>query len=707
MIYRFTEAWKTCQVLNRKETWEQLAEALMRNLEIEFAIRVYRQTGNVGMVWSLQSIQDIEDQKLLAGHIAMFLKDFDTAQDWYLKSSQPVAALNMRRDLLQWDQALQLAGKLAPEQIPYIAREYAQQLEFMGNYSEALSHYERGLLEARPITGRKHDPDQENHNIQCRAGVARTAIRCGDIRRGVSMAADMSSSRQLKRECADILEGMKQLNDAAMLFEKGQFYDKAASTYIRLKNWQKVGELLINITSPKIHLQYAKAKEADGKYHEAVKAYEMARDLDSVVRLNLDYLNNPEEAVQVVQETKSIEGAKMVARFFQKLNDYRSAIRFLVMSRCHDEAFQLARQHHQMELYGEILSNSLESEARPDDYRSLALHFEGEHNSLLAGKYYYHAGDYNKALKHLMQVMKANSEDTEAISLAIDVVGVANDEHLANQLIEFLLGETDGIPKDPKFLFRLYMARRQYREAAKTAIIIANEEQINGNYRNAHDVLFGMYQELRRNGIKIPTEMRSNLTLLHSYILVRLHVRRGEHLKGARMLIRVANNISKFPSHIVPILTSTVIECSRAGLKASAFSYAAMLMRPEYRSQVDPKYSKKIEAVVRKPGSKLSSASEEEEPNAPCPYCDGPVPETELNCLQCKTNIPFCIATGRHIVKDDLTACPNCDFPAILPELQQIVESGEACPMCSETIVADRLTKISDVKSYLYQEGED
>jgi len=52
-------------------------------------------------------------------------------QDWYLKSSQPVAALQMRRDLMQWDQALQLAGKLAPEQIPYIAREYAQQLEFV------------------------------------------------------------------------------------------------------------------------------------------------------------------------------------------------------------------------------------------------------------------------------------------------------------------------------------------------------------------------------------------------------------------------------------------------------------------------------------------------------------------------------------------------------------------------------------------------
>ena len=50
--------------------------------------------------------------------------------------------------------------------------------------------------------------------------------------------------------------------------------------------------------------------------------------------------------------------------------------------------------------------------------------------------------------------------------------------------------------------------------------------------------------------------------------------------------VRVARNISKFPKHIVPILTSTVIECHRAGLKKTAFEYASMLMRPEYRDQV-------------------------------------------------------------------------------------------------------------------------
>jgi hypothetical protein len=38
-------------------------------------------------------------------------------------------------------------------------------------------------------------------------------------------------------------------------------------------------------------------------------------------------------------------------------------------------------------------------------------------------------------------------------------------------------------PKDAKYLFRLYMARKQYKEAAKTAVIIAREEQAAGNYR--------------------------------------------------------------------------------------------------------------------------------------------------------------------------------------------------------------------------------
>ncbi|KAF6022231.1 WDR19 [Bugula neritina] len=125
------------------------------------------------------------------------------------------------------------------------------------------------------------------------------------------------------------------------------------------------------------------------------------------------------------------------------------------------------------------------------------------------------------------------------------------------------MGETDGMPKDAKYLFRLYMALKQYPEAARTAIIIAREEQNAGQYRNAHDVLFNMYEELRKEGIKVPVDMQNNLMILHSYMLVKQHARKGQHLIAARLLIRVANNISKFPSRkFLSLIAAFISICS-------------------------------------------------------------------------------------------------------------------------------------------------
>ena len=59
-------------------------------------------------------------------------------------------------------------------------------------------------------------------------------------------------------------------------------------------------------------------------------------------------------------------------------------------------------------------------------------------------------------------------------------------------------------------------------------------------------------------------ELSRQLMLLHSYVLVKVLVKMGNHVGAARLLVRVSKNISKFPAHIVPILTSCVIEV-RAG----------------------------------------------------------------------------------------------------------------------------------------------
>ena len=60
------------------------------------------------------------------------------------------------------------------------------------------------------------------------------------------------------------------------------------------------------------------------------------------------------------------------------------------MSRCVDEAFQLAKQHGKMNLFAEIIDgqgNVDDKLATQEDYRSIALYFESERNSLQAGRY--------------------------------------------------------------------------------------------------------------------------------------------------------------------------------------------------------------------------------------------------------------------------------------------------------------------------------
>lgn len=49
-----------------------------------------------------------------------------------------------------------------------------------------------------------------------------------------------------------------------------------------------------------------------------------------------------------------------------------------------------------------------------------------------------------QAMKHFL---RCSGEDGQAIELAIETVGRANDDQLTRQLIDFLMGETDNIPK--------------------------------------------------------------------------------------------------------------------------------------------------------------------------------------------------------------------------------------------------------------------
>eukprot|EP01049_Picozoa_sp_SAG25_P012067 SAG25_NODE_1565_length_2761_cov_1.397821_2_plen_581_part_00 len=424
---RLKECWDVACALNAPETWRQLATAALEVLDLELALRIYRKMGDAAMVLALQRLLQEEDSKLVAGNVALLFGDYGSAQDFFLVSSRPQRALEMRRDLLHWDQSLKLARTLAPNQIPYISRAYAQQLEFKGEFALALSMYEKGVIDERQQAAAAmlatEDPQAgdgfENlsvtkHNELAHAGIARTVLRTGDVPRGVHMAA-ASGSSTLQRDCAAILEELKQWQDAAMLFEKAGALEKAAEIYINNKNYAQAAPLMASISTPKLHLAYAQAKEEEGQFVEAARAYEKAKDMDNVVRLNLEHMQNPQQAFAIVRETRSTVGAAMVASYCKKSGNVHAAVEFLLVAKEAEEAFTHATTHGAMDTY----ANSLGDDGTPDEYAKIARFFESTGELAKAGQFYRKCQDYSRAIALFLKC------GDKEINAAIDVVGEA------------------------------------------------------------------------------------------------------------------------------------------------------------------------------------------------------------------------------------------------------------------------------------------
>jgi WD repeat-containing protein 19 len=196
-IRNWSSAQEICAELDTPKAWNKAAEGALKCIEIEAAIRFYQKVQNAGMVLNLMELIKEEDIFYLRGSCSVLLRNFDVAQKAFLQSSEPIAALELRRDLQHWEESLSLANRLAPERIPEIAREYAAQQEFEGNYSGALGNYERAIQDGSKTLSKEQ-------LFLASSGIARCSLRMGDLRRGLQLANN-SSSKVLKRECADIL----------------------------------------------------------------------------------------------------------------------------------------------------------------------------------------------------------------------------------------------------------------------------------------------------------------------------------------------------------------------------------------------------------------------------------------------------------------------------------------------------------------------
>ncbi|KAG5476883.1 hypothetical protein LSCM1_05215 [Leishmania martiniquensis] len=699
--------WSSNNISTPQEA-EDLAVKALHMLDVELAIRVYRQLSQPSLVLCLEKIRHIHEKNLLLGHVSMIMGYMKDAQNFFLRSSQPLCALEMRRDMMQWERALALAEQLAPEEVPVISREYAQQLEYRGEYAKAQEMFQQG--HRKVPTGHASTQlsvsvqEVERHNEQCRQGAARCQIRTGNIADAMRIAKE-STDMSFVTDCAKLCEENHQHEEAAQLYEKAGELERAATLYIeRCKNLKAAARLLPLIKSRNIIGIYAHGMEADGAFAEAEKAYLQAEDWDNAVRLRLDKLNDLHGAYVIVRQTRSANAAALVAKKCKIQKDYGTAVEFLVLAKSLAEAFELAKVHDCMFHFESALLNQVQLKdgvapiANQADFTMIAEYYDSDGKPGQAGMYYHIGGNYAKALKKYLE-----SGQPEDIEKAVEVVGRAHSDSLTNKFIDYLMGETDGEPKDPSYIFKLYLAMGSYEKAAKTSVIIAAKEQEMGNYKNAHKTLVEAYRILQGKSIRVPNDLRRTLMLLHAYIIVKdlLKIMRDEDT-ACRMLLRVSRNIQKFPKHIVAIITATVLQCVKSNFNKSAFEYACYLVQNEkYRTEMTEKSRKKIEGIVRRHSK--DNADDPVEPTAPCPYCDAPVPETELDCGACKNTIPFCIVTGKHIVRNDYTTTPCCDFPATYSALLTRLKATLVCPVCEATIDISKVSRETepDLKALL------
>ena len=734
-LARLDAAWPLAAELDTPAAWTAFAFAALDLLEFGPAVGALRSMGDAGLVLAFSSLLDVEDRDLRAGHVlALVHKDYDAAQALFLRSSRPLAALELRRDLRHWDRALELAAALDPAQTPAVEAEVAASLETRGDHERALGHWEAASRgeEAKPA------PLRDGHLLAaCRAGRAKALVHVGRVEEGARLCSK-ADDPELSRACAGILEASGRPNDAAALWAAAGQVDRAAAIHVRARQWGALRPLLPQVADPAVHSAYASAQEAEGRLADALASYEAAGDVVNAVRLLLDRLHDPARAHSLARSSKHPEAALAVARSCLAAGQPRPAVEYLVLAKRAREAFDVAARQDAptVDWLVRCLGDGGADDDDTDVFELLAGWYVARDRLREAARCLFRCREWSRGVDLLLKV-----GSDEAIEEAIGAV--SSHAPAAEQIMDHLervahgvgvagpagvgadgagaVGGADGAaatgssgvgaPADlrrtlDKYLFRLQLAAGRPEEAATHAVRHARRErEESGDYRAAHRTLADAWRELRRADLRVPPGLFNSLALLHGYLLVRPLSLSGDHVGAARLLARTSDHLGRFPLHEVPILTSTVLACQRAGLGATAFRHASALLRPEFRSRVDPKHRRKIEAVVRGRGRAVAAdaasaaagqaaapastdgtgaAEDPPEPTSACPKCDAPGPEFELECGQCRSFVPFCAATGRRCVLSDLCSTPCCGFPARASALAALAASSGDCPMCGE-----------------------
>lgn len=553
-LLKFEDCWREALKLNERHIWLALASKALEVLDIGVAIRVYRFLHDAGMVLLLEKLSFVEDKNLLAGYILMIFTDYDSAQNSLLNSKKIDVAIDMRLNVLHFDEALSLASKSCQEKLIFhVSLKYGQYLEAIGKFERALSMYDAAFNLGNTS---KVKPSYDTES--CTGGLARSLIRSGNFERGFKVALQIDCI-PIKIACAELLLSCNQVVEAAALFESCHEYDKAAELYLRVNHVTFLGKIVDKIISSMLLAKIGIVLEEAGRNRLAMEAYERAGEVDSYVRIYLRAGGHQKAAIEMVKNHKSIENAKILVEHClqQTTVDYPSVIELLIMSAEYERAFSIAKENNLMDTF--VQQSVIDSNI------AIIVGKYYEENRILgkAGQFYSIGGQYDRAISLYLE----SGED--CITDAIQLTEVTKDISHVSKIIDYLSSERNSEAKDPLMILKVFSSLENFGEAIVYALSVAKRDEENGEYSNAHIVIASLISTMERRNTHIPQVLRSKFVLYHSYKLIKFHEMRGSHKNSASLLLRVVENLDVFPHHKYELLISTVIECLQAGFLVS------------------------------------------------------------------------------------------------------------------------------------------
>lgn len=434
----------------------------------------------------------------------------------------------------------------------------------------------------------------------------------------------------------------------------GSALSKSANCYIKARQYDQAERLIEYITDKNTIADLARVYMRDDP-EKALALFKKAGKSVEIVEclLNLKKVQEAEGAVKAVRqahekaaasrvpgteatildlESELKQSALLLAQFFRKSNAPKKAIYYYILAEYFNDAFELAVQTHNEDILIRFTTNK----APVDFLKRTAKYFAAPDpeaaekkpkNMAAAAKFLELSGGVDNAIKLLLNYGDGQGDIDKAIDLLRQSRG------MVDYVLKYLQGGSDGVKKNPIYIFKLYLALDRFAEAAKTASLLADREIDAGRYARARNLLLTCQQKLLlANNGRCPQMFRSRLVLLHAVEAGRHFSKLQLHYQAGLCLYRASKVASAFNEQAASIILSACVECWRAGdqLKRQAYECACTLLK-DYEDEIPEKHRKAIDTVVRK----YKKNQQVDPVKLQCCQCGASIVQGQLNCDEC------------------------------------------------------------------------